>query len=215
MNITLARIKQLWPQLPLGNRPSPREIPGVGRDDLATLFANLGFTRGVEVGTERGEYAEILCKANPNLVLDCVDPYKAYKAYREHTSQLKLDALYDEATHRLRDYNVNFVRDFSANAHHRYDRESLDFVYLDGNHSLFHVIQDLYYWTPKVRRGGCISGHDMRRRNNRLKYQCHVVEAVYAYTQSYAIHPWFIVGAKEVVEGVKRDAIRSFMWIKQ
>lgn len=194
---------------------SPTEIPGVGRDDLALYFAEAGLNRGVEIGTERGEYAEILCKANPNLVLDCVDPYKAYKAYREHTSQEKLDAFYMEATHRLKDYDVTFVRDFSANAHHRYDNGSLDFLYLDGNHQLLHVIQDLYYWCPKVRVGGVISGHDFIRRNNRLRYQCHVVEAVYAYTQAYMIEPWFTLGTKDEREGEKRDVIRSFMWVKK
>lgn len=213
MTTTLDRILHHWPQTPTTGR-SPREIPNVGRDDLATLLGQLGFTRGVEVGTERGEYAEILCQANPQLYLDCVDPYRAYRDYREHTSQPKLDALCYEATHRLRNYNVTFVRDFSVDATHRYDDESLDFVYWDGNHSLPYVIQDLVTWTPKIRKGGIAAGHDFIRRNNRLRYQCHVVEAVHAYTQSYMIDPWYVLGTKAEIPGQKRDTIRSFMWVK-
>lgn len=191
------------------------EIPNVGRDDLALWFAEAGYTRGVEVGTERGEYAELLCKSNPSLYLDCVDPYRAYKDYRDHVSQLKLDAMYDEANHRLRHYKATFVRQFSVEASHLYDNGSLDFVYLDANHSLPYVIADLHAWVPKVRKGGVISGHDMIRRNNSLKYQCHVVEAVMAWTQCYMVQPLFIVGAKDKQVGIKRDTIRSFFWIKE
>jgi predicted O-methyltransferase YrrM len=209
---TLQRIRELW-SIPEGK--SPIEIPNVGRDNLAQLLAYLRFDRGVEVGTERGEYAEVLCKANPNLHLDCVDPYRAYRDYREHTSQAKLDALYYEATARLQNHNVAFVRDFSVDAAHRYDNESIDFVYIDGNHALPYVIQDLVAWVPKVRKDGLIAGHDFIRRNNRLRYQCHVVEAVYAYTQCYMINEWYVLGRKTEVSGEKRDVIRSFMWVKE
>jgi len=211
MSDTLGRIIHLWPQVNL-SRPSPIEIPNVTRDDLAHLFAALEFNLGVEVGTERGLYAETLCAANPNLQLTCVDPYRVYSGYREHLSQNKLNGFYDEAFSRLRRYDVRFIRESSITAVDSFPDNSLDWVYIDGNHSLPYVIADLHAWIPKVRKGGIVSGHDFIRRNNRLRYQCHVVEAVYAYTQSYMIEPWFIIGAKD--KGEKRDAIRSFMWIK-
>lgn len=194
---------------------APVEIPDVGRDDLAHYFAEAGYTQGVEVGTEYGEYAEILCQANPQLHLTCVDPYTAYSDYRDHKSQVKLDAMYEQAQRRLRPYNVDFLRLFSTAAAVSFRNNSLDFVYLDGNHSLPYVIADLHAWTPKVRKGGVISGHDMIRRNNSLRYQCHVVEAVYAWTQCYMIKPFYILGTKGEVDGQKREKIRSFMWVKQ
>lgn len=198
-----------------GGEKSPIEIPDVGRDDLAQLFGIHGFNYGVEVGTEHGEYAEVLCKANPQLHLTCVDPYTAYPDYRDHKSQPKLDEMYRQVQRRLKSYNVDFLRLFSTAAASNFRNGSLDFVYLDGNHSLPYVIADLHAWTPKVRRGGIISGHDMIRRNNSLRYQCHVVEAVYAWTQAYMVEPWFILGTKAKVEGEKRETIRSFMWVKQ
>lgn len=208
MSIIADYIGRQWPH-------SPVEIPDVGRDDLAVYFAEQGYTQGVEVGTEYGEYAEVLCQANPQLHLTCVDPYTSYSDYRDHKSQVKLDAMYEQAQRRLRPYNVDFLRLFSTAAAASFKNESLDFVYLDGNHSLPYVIADLHAWTPKVRRGGIISGHDFIRRNNRLRYQCHVVEAVYAWTQAYMIDKWFVVGRKNQVEGEKRDAIRSWFWIKE
>jgi hypothetical protein len=219
MTTTFSRILHHWPQTPTTG-PSPREIPDVTRDDLAELFGKLGFTYGVEVGTEQGVYAERICKAiKPDFLANrglwCVDPYLAYGGYREHTSQLKLDRFYAEARERLAPYDVHFIREPSVEAARHFEDGSLDFVYIDANHSLLYVIQDLVTWVPKVRKGGAISGHDYIRRNNRLRYQCHVVEAVHAYTQSYMIDPWYVVGAKDEVAGVKRDAIRSFFWVKQ
>ncbi len=210
---TLDDIKRHWSQTPTTG-PSPREIPNVGRDDLAQLLASLQFNSGVEVGTEYGYYAETLCKANPQLKLHCVDPYFAYREYRDHKSQAKLDAMYHQAQARLASYHVTFHRVMSTAAYVDFKDGSLDFVYLDGNHSLPYVIQDLDCWVRKVRKGGLIAGHDFIRRNNRLRYQCHVVEAVYAWTQAYMVEPWYVVGAKAIVEGQKRDAIRSFFWVK-
>lgn len=211
---TLDNLYHFWPQTPTQGS-SPREIHNVGRDDLAQLFAQLEFTRGVEIGTEYGIYAETLCKANPSLKLHCVDPYLAYKDYRDHVSQPKLDSMYEETKRKLRDYNTVMIRMTSVKAAAEFPNDYFDFVYLDGNHSLPYVIADLTAWTPKVRRGGIIAGHDFIRRNNRLRYQCHVVEAVFAYTQCYMIEPWFILGTKAEFPDRIRDVIRSFMWVNQ
>lgn len=37
---------------------------------------------------------------------------------------------------------------------------SLDLVFIDADHSYDGVAQDIALWTPKVRKGGIISGHD-------------------------------------------------------
>lgn len=38
--------------------------------------------------------------------------------------------------------------------------EPLDFVYIDGNHDYKFVSEDIEIWTPKVKKGGLVSGHD-------------------------------------------------------
>ena len=38
---------------------------------------------------------------------------------------------------------------------------SLDFIYIDGDHSYEGVMADLKAWAPKVKKGGLISGHDV------------------------------------------------------
>lgn len=210
---TFDKICEFWPQTPTGG-VSPREIPNSGRDDLAQLFRHLDCRMGAEIGTERGLYAETICKTNPQLNLYCVDPYKAYKGYREHKSQNKLNGFFEEALARLMNYDVTFIRKLSVEAAAGFKDNSLDFVYIDGNHSLLHVIQDLCYWVPKVRHGGIVAGHDFIRRNH-TGYAMHVVQAVHAYTDSYGIKDWYVLGRKAIIEGEVRDKPRSFMWVKQ
>lgn len=190
------------------------EIPDCGRDDLAHVFARLSFAYGIEVGTERGLYAEMLCEANPDVTLFCVDPYKAYRGYREYKSQRKLETFFTEAVKRLAPYNVIFIRKFSVEAVTEFEDRSLDFVYIDGNHSLLHVIQDLWHWTPKVRKGGIVAGHDYIRRVNK-SYAMHVVPAIHAYCDAFLIKPLFLLGTKAMIEGEVRDTPRSWFFIKE
>jgi hypothetical protein len=89
----------------------------------------------------------------------------------------------------------------------------LDWVYIDGNHSLPYVIQDLFYWSQKVRSGGVISGDDYRIIKSKDPYRCNVVPAVEAYVAAARIPKYYILGRKQIIEGEKRDKLRNFMWI--
>lgn len=189
------------------------EIPGVGRDLLPRIYRTLGFTVGAEIGVEQGAYAEEMLRAHPDLHLHCVDAWQAYKGYREHVTQPKLDGFYASTQARLAAWSVTYHRMWSTEAAATFADGSLDFVYIDANHLLPFVIQDLCAWVPKVRSGGIIAGHDYcRRRQSGL--QVHVVEAVHAYTQAYHVAPWWILGAKTIRDGVERDRPRSYCWVQ-
>jgi hypothetical protein len=193
---------------------SPIEIPDVGRNDLARLFAELDFAVGVEVGVERGYYAEVLCKSNPHALIYGVDPWKAYPGYREHVSQEKLCNFFEETIVRMEPYNWDYIRATSMQALDNFQDESLDFVYIDGNHAWQYITQDIYHWQQKVRKGGIVSGHDYRL-SRRMRDANHVVYVVNAYTQSFRISPWFLLGRKDVRQGEVRDSSRSWMWVKE
>ena len=38
--------------------------------------------------------------------------------------------------------------------------ESVDFIYIDGNHQYLSVMEDLTIWNKKIKIGGVIAGHD-------------------------------------------------------
>jgi len=55
---------------------------------------------------------------------------------------------------------VNPIRGFSVEVSKQYENESLDFIFIDGDHEYEGVKNDLIHWCPKVKRGGIIAGHD-------------------------------------------------------
>jgi glycosyltransferase involved in cell wall biosynthesis len=56
--------------------------------------------------------------------------------------------------------------------------ESLDFVYIDGNHQLKYVVEDIVEWTKKIKKGGIIAGHDYIYTNPRtVAGICHVISS--------------------------------------
>jgi Methyltransferase domain len=185
------------------------EIPNMNRRDLASLFAELGYTVGAEVGVDKGEYSELLCQTIPGLHLFCVDPYSTYKDYVDFTDQAALDANYATARERLAPYHVTFLRLF--NGYLSFPNNCLDFVYIDGNHSFEAVTQDLNTWPAKVRPGGIVSGHDWRRSTN-PDVHAEVVPALRQFVREQGIL-LFLVGQKEPQPGHKRDRYRSWFWV--
>ena len=194
-------------------KPYPIEIPNTGRDDLAVLFAELGFLTGAEIGTAEGRYAEILCKNNPGLILHCVDPWETYSNYRDYTDQEKLTNAYITARKRLYNYPVSFHKKYSMDAVGSFPDESLDFVYIDANHEWPYVTQDVYHWSKKVRPGGIVAGHDYYF-IRRASAKCQVKPAVDSFTWAYQIKPWFVLGSRDKIPGLKRDNCRSWFWVK-
>lgn len=128
------------------------------RSELALLFTGVG----VEVGTERGVFAKQILKTARRLY--CVDPWKAYKGYRDHVSQQKLDSFYRETQERLKEYDCTLMRMFSEEAVKSFPDGSLDFVYIDANHDYENVKRDIELWSKKVKEGGIVAGHDYVKR---------------------------------------------------
>lgn len=158
------------------------------RNALPVLFSKLGFTKGVEVGTQRGYFAEVLCSKNPGVELTCVDPWfdkrRAYQ--RRHTR------FYEEALKRLSPYNVKIMRMFSDEAAPLIPDRSLDFVYIDGNHTFNWAMLDILLYTKKVKVGGIIACHDYDN-----FHETGVVQAVDAYTTCNLITPKYVTRETE------------------
>lgn len=188
---------------------SPISVP-ISRNGLAQLFAELGFRYGAEIGVETGHYSRVLCQANPDLNLYCVDSWRAYKGYRDHVNQDKLNRFYRDAIRRLKPFKAKIVRKFSMDAVKDFKNETLDFVYLDANHEFQAVTNDIVEWGKKVKVGGIISGHDFE--SHRGPSLIHVKEVVEGYTKAYKIAPWFLTDDNQR-EDETRGA-RSFFWVK-
>ena len=81
-----------------------------------------------------------------------------------------------------------------------FDDNSLDFVYIDGLHTFDAVMLDLIFWSPKVRSGGIVAGHDYLEFPNGG-----IIPAVRAYVTGHGISDWYVT----------RDKNPSFFWVKK
>jgi len=128
------------------------------RIELAKYFAELGFKTGAEIGVMEGSYSRALCMYNPELKLYSIDGWELLK----DNNKRKKHQLwwYERAKNKLAPYNTTIVKKLSNEAVKQFEDNSLDFVYIDANHTYQCVIEDTTIWTPKVRSGGIVSGHD-------------------------------------------------------
>lgn len=141
-------------------------LSGIDRKGMYSMLAEKGYTVGCEVGVFQGQNAQLLLDTIPNLKLYLVDPYVAYSYTNKRRSnkwkwhQPTMDTIRHKALKQLANSNVVWLMQPSKIASRYFDDGFLDFVYIDGNHSFDDVMQDILEWSPKVRKGGCITGHD-------------------------------------------------------
>ena len=170
------------------NQKLPIKVPIDKPRGLPNLFRELGFKVGAEIGVNKGHFSKWLCykmrRNKPKLFL--IDPYKSYKEYSEYLDQNEMDFLYEQAQKRLAPFNCEFVKKMSMEAIKDFNDNSLDFVFIDGNHDFRYVVDDIDEWSKKVKPGGIISGHDYSG------YMFQVREAVDGWTTSRKIKPWFL-----------------------
>ncbi len=146
--------------IPNSNLAAPLAALVTGKARSDVLAAARALTKGgtfVEVGTWKGEFAERLCgECRPSKIY-CVDPYEHYTEYQDSiNTRDNLDEIFADARARLARFGdrVEFVRAFSTDAATKFADDTLDFVYIDGNHSFRFVLQDLRLWYPKLRHEG-------------------------------------------------------------
>ena len=166
------------------------------RQDLYDMWAEQGYTVGAEVGVLDGRNSKAICKAIPGVKIYCIDPWESY---HRRPNQYEQDRHFEKATARLKPYpNAEIIKMRSLDAVKLFKDESLDFVYLDGDHKFDSIMSELIQWSPKVRMGGTVSGHDYK---NKLQ---DVITAVDAYTAAHGIKFW-----------ITNDGTPSFFWKKE
>jgi hypothetical protein len=190
--------------------PFPHVIRGGSRNDLPALFASLGFTTGAEIGVAGGLYSEQLCQGNSRLRLTCVDQWTHYAGYPQRYINFII-ADEQKARDRLAPYGCQIIKKASIEAARDVPDRSLDFIYIDADHRFEYVVMDLFFWTPKVRSGGIIAGHDYE--NVPGHHRTHVIEAVQGFTIQHQINPWFVLGRRKRRRSEVCDESRSFFWV--
>lgn len=137
--------------------------------DYANLYSavvrdNPDFHSFVEIGVWKGQaichLARELVKSGRRFSLTAVDRWSDEYAYKR-PGPFSLYEAYDYHLRRegLRQH-ITDIRSDSSAAAARFAPGSLDFVFIDADHEYDGVMLDLRAWTPTVRPGGVVAGHD-------------------------------------------------------
>jgi len=119
----------------------------------------------VEVGVWQGSstacMAVEILRSNKAIRLDVVDhfdssPEITAAGIQPLDQRAAFEANIAPVRHAIRE--VHAEKSWDAARH--YADESLDFVFIDAAHDQESVIKDLEAWWPKIKRGGCLAGHD-------------------------------------------------------
>jgi hypothetical protein len=97
--------------------------------------------------------------------------------------------------------DCTILRTVSVRAAALFENDSLDVVYIDGNHRQEQCLMDLRAWFPKIRPGGTIAGHDYN--------EVGVQHAVAAFIREIASG-----GPLSYVVNATEEAFGSFWWTK-
>jgi len=119
----------------------------------------------VEVGSWVGRSACYLgveiVNSDKNIKLDCVDTWLGAPELLEE-DVIKNGTLYADFLKNVEPLRniLTPIRLTSTQASHLYEDESLDFVFIDADHTKEGFNADLTCWLPKVKKGGVFAGHD-------------------------------------------------------
>lgn len=119
----------------------------------------------VEIGSYCGDSGRILAKNFPNGIINCVDPWTSYtedcSTFDLHRQALELkeaELLFDDMSKEYTNVIKNKISSIEYSK--TVQDESIDMVYIDGNHQYSSIVEDLENWSKKVRTGSYVAGHD-------------------------------------------------------
>lgn len=191
----------------------PKVVPGMLRQNIYQLFNELGFRTGAEIGLFRGRNARQMFREIPNLMLYGVEPYADQPTSTRHKTPPRYDRNKRMMNDRMKGRNITVIEKFSEEAVQDIPYHSLDFVYIDGDHSYDYVMTDIILWARRVRPGGIVSGHDyILPGDYRHKYDINVKEAVDDYVRIHNIGSFYLTDKTAGVN--KSDRCPSWFFVK-
>ena len=155
--------------------------------DRYSLASSLpsSYVLGCEIGVWEGGYTSVLVSST-SMHIVAIDPWQATDSYSEiygsHSMEdveknpllrgndgfVWQEARYMGTLDNLKRFPLGkwtVLRGYSYKLKHFFPNESVDFVYIDGEHSYEAVSKDIADWWPKISPGGILAGHDYNDNN--------------------------------------------------
>lgn len=142
---------------------------------IAELLKDVKNPRGAEIGVHQGQMSENMFKRVPGLFLYLVDSWSknTYEGKNTESARDKYIKLYQDEWQQNLDKTKKatskytsqrkIIRGDSAQSAELVPDNSLDFVFIDADHSYGGCLRDIKAWLPKIKEGGFIAGHDYPR----------------------------------------------------
>jgi hypothetical protein len=136
------------------------------RENFWVEFINsLGLQKIAEIGVYRGDFAQVLLRRCEGLTrYYMIDPWKHLADWNKPSNHpdVQLEAYYQESMAKT-DFAAAkrvVLRGKTADVMGQIPDETLDFAYIDGDHTLKGITIDLISVYPKVKVGGYLTGDD-------------------------------------------------------
>ena len=128
------------------------------------LFVEVGAWRG----SSTGFMANAIKRSGKEIGFHAVDTWRgSNEEYHRHAVAQAGGDLFPEFWENMQRLEVQeLVRPMqmhSVDAARHFERESIDFCYIDASHDYQSVRNDIRAWLPKIKRKGVIAGHDIDR----------------------------------------------------
>lgn len=136
------------------------------RGDFAVLATWRNYTRVIEVGVDRGDFAAVFLSRwiNGNIYLG-VDPYEPYPEMpfnRDGDFYVAASkfAPYPHVAKLIRESSSTVATEIARNLGKYHYTRPYNLVYIDAAHDFESVMANLTEWWPIVAEGGMLAGHD-------------------------------------------------------
>lgn len=147
------------------------KIPAAIEFFIEQLIKTQNLKVGAELGVWKGRTFKHLVKTCDSLTLFGVDAYVTQPDNSgpetwqpgENGHDWNHDEYYEDLLAFTSQYKNRafIIKSFTTIASTFFADESLDFVFIDADHSFDGVKNDILNWSPKIRKGGFIIGHDI------------------------------------------------------
>ena len=122
----------------------------------------------VELGSWKGKSSSYMAveiaNSGKDIKFDCVDTWQGSPSEDVHMNDeyVKQNKLYDLFIENMKPVEKYYtaIRKSSKQASKLYQDKSLDFVFIDAEHTYDAVKKDIEYWYFKIKNGGILAGHD-------------------------------------------------------
>lgn len=117
---------------------------------------------GAEIGIGDGYHASFFLSELDIDFVFLIDPHVAFENMRRVWTPEEVGRWEKNAHINLDKYKhkIRWIKEKSTDAAKFVPDNSLDFVYIDGNHDYEFVVKDISLYYPKLKMGGLLSGHD-------------------------------------------------------